>query len=306
MKTKTSVAILLVIFGLMSMSCNKEKLFQQPTIEVLGYELKGLPTDSAHIDVNIKLTSTDKRSVHLADVDYQVNIEGYLSGVEKCDIDKDIEPDSSLEMTLPLTLATDDAIQLLSMLDKGQSLDYTVTGTFHVDDPFYNLLDFPINISGSAKVEVGFEEYFEQPDVNVDSVVTSYVTTEINGIPTSYTFNMRVYTTVTNKDNRSAVIDEIEYTPTIEGKTAAKGYYSDTHTEDFSIEAGASDTVSFPLTLSFGATDGAVFLSKLMDGYADYIVEGTFHTIKVDGEAADFKLPLYVEGSAPISVIQVK
>ena len=105
------------------------------------------------------------------------------------DIDTDIEAYDSLDMTLPLTLATNDVIKLLVKLNNGQSLAYHVTGTFNVDDPFYNLMDFPIDIEGSAYVEVGIDEYFEQPDVTVNKVTGTYIVYTNGLVPTGYKFD---------------------------------------------------------------------------------------------------------------------
>jgi hypothetical protein len=67
-----------------------------------------------------------------------------------------------LDLTLPLTLKTTDAIQLLSKLDAGQELSYTVHGAFHLDKAILNKIALPINITGTALVETGFEDFFKQ------------------------------------------------------------------------------------------------------------------------------------------------
>ncbi len=306
MKLKNfSLPTILLILALL-FSCNKENLFQQPSIKILSISLQDLPKDSAHLNINIELINNDKRSVHLADAQYQADIEGFLSGIQACKIDQDIETDIPLKLSLPLTLATEDAIQLLSMMDKGQTLDYQVTGTFHVDDPFYNLLTFPLDIQGTAEVDLGFEAFFNQPGVVVNEITGTYVIHTTAGIPTGYTFNLNVNTTITNNDSRSAEIDEVEYTPVIEGQTAEKSYYSDTYSNNLVLGAGDSVTLDLPVTLELNNTEGLNFLTALSDGYASYTVKGIFHTVKVDEQATDFNLPLYVEGEVPITVVRTK
>jgi LEA14-like dessication related protein len=296
------ITILLTVFA----SCKKEDLFTQPSLDVTGISLKELPKDSAHLSVTVKVTDNDKREANIADVDYNVSIEGYKASEEHQILNKSISPDAPLTLTLPLTLATDDAIQLLKKLNKGESLSYTVTGTFHVNDKKLKTFDLPLNISGKATVDVGFDDFFKQPTVHVDSIGGTYSVSG-NVLNLQYTFNLLVHCSITNNNSTSAEIDEVNYVVTTEGVKSDKEKYSDTHTKNIIIDGNQTINVDLAVKYVMGNAQGAELLSGLTDGSANYIVEGTFHTIKVGGQSADFKLPLYEKGSVPVtSLVQAK
>ncbi len=291
-----------VLIGLVSLSsCSKEDLFEQPSIEVTGYSLKDLPGEFTHLEIDIILTNNDTREVHLADVEYQVVIEEISSEVEESDIDMEIPVNTPLELTLPLTLVTNDAIQLLAKLDAGEELEYSVTGTFHVDDAILKRFDFPINIQGTAYVEAGFEDFYEQPEVIVNEMEGSY---SILGL-TSYQFDFDVDCSVENIDVRDVLIDEVEYVVYIEGVQSETHLYSDSYSANFAIAGETTETLVLPVRLTLGISGGLTLVSALSDNTVEYIVKGTFHAIEVDGTAADFLLPLYVEGSVPATMLSL-
>ncbi|MEA2076482.1 MAG: LEA type 2 family protein [Candidatus Marinimicrobia bacterium] len=273
-------------------------LFEQPTIEVTGYELLDLPGDTTFMNITMLLTNNDTRTAHIYDADYQVVVDGISALPEYVIVDQTI-PIDTITLTMPLTLLTADAIQMLTKLDEGESLDYVVTGTFHIDDPVLEEFDLPIDISGTATIDVGFEDFYDQPEVTVIAIDGTY---RINGF-TSYTLNFDVDCSVQNLDSREATIDEVEYTVTIEGVKSNKHYYSNTYSTNFVIAGSATEALTLPVTFNIGISAGAALVAAVADGSADYIVEGTFHVILVDGTAADFTLPLYIEGSVPATMV---
>lgn len=304
MKTNNFVILLISLAVISLSSCNKEKLFLQPSIEVTGYTLEALPKDSAHLTIDLILKNNDKRSAHIKDANYVAVIDGYTAQAEYCIIDKDIVGNDSLALSLPLTLLTSDAIQLLKKLDKGEELNYVVTGTFHVDDPKLSRFDLPIDIKGSTFVDVGFDDFFKQPEISVKKVTGTYT---INGFPpTGYTFHLKDSCVVKNMDEHSAVIDEVEYTATIEGEKSEKSYYTDTYSTDLSIAGSDSVSLVLPVVLNLNNSEGLALVQGLSDGTADYIIEGTFHVKSTDGTQSDFTLPLYTTGSCPVSVVEAK
>ncbi len=274
------------------------KLFIQPSIEITGYELLELPGDTAFLNIYMLLTNNDTRTAHIYDIDYQVVVDGISALPEHVIIDETI-PVDTITLTMPLTLLTDDAIQILNKLDAGESLPYAVTGTFHIDDPVLENFDLPIDISGTATVDVGFEDFFNQPEVTVNNMSGNY---HINGF-TSYTISYNVNCTVENLEARSATVDEIEYTVTIEGTKSGKHYYSNTYSSDFQIGASATENLTLPVTFNLSFASGAAMVAALADGTVEYVVEGTFHVILVDGTEADFTLPLYITGSVPATMV---
>jgi LEA14-like dessication related protein len=274
------------------------QLFAQPTIEVTGYELLELPGDTTFMNITMLLTNNDTRTAHIYDADYQVVVDGISALPEYVIVDQTI-PIDTITLTMPLTLLTADAIQILDKLDAGESLPYTCTGTFHLDDPVFEQFDLPIDIFGTATVDVGYEDFYDQPVVTVNNMSGNY---HINGF-TSYTITYDVNCTVQNLEARTATVDEIEYTVTIEGTKSGKHYYSNSYVTDFLIGASATENLTLPVSFNLNLSSGAAMVAALSDGTVEYIVEGTFHVILVDGTEADFTLPLYVTGSVPATMI---
>ena len=299
MKKERLIIILLVFIAFTMFSCDKEDLFDQPSIEVTGYSLRELPGEYAYLDIDMLVTNNDSREALIKDVEYQVIIEGLVSEEENQVINQTIRTSTPLELTLPLTLKTNDAVKLLAKLDTGEELAYSVTGTFHVDQAVLKLFDLPINIEGTAFVDVGFEEFYDQPEVTVTEITGDYT---INGI-TSYTFNLDADCVVENIDSRDVIIDEVEYVVFIEGVESETHLYSDTYSTDINIAGGSEIDLTLPVTLNLGITEGATLAAAMLDGTVSYTIEGTFHAIKVDGATSNFILPLYVTGSVPASLI---
>jgi len=250
------------------------------------------------MNITMLLTNNDTRTAHIYDADYQVVVDGISALPEHVIVDQTI-PVDTITLTMPLTLLTADAIQILDKLDAGESLPYTCTGTFHLDDPVFEDFDLPIDISGTATVDVGYEDFYDQPVVTVNNMSGNY---HINGF-TSYTITYDVNCTVQNLEARTATVDEIEYTVTIEGTKSGKHYYSNSYVTDFLIGASATENLTLPVSFNLNLSSGAAMVAALSDGTVEYIVEGTFHVILVDGTEADFILPLYVTGSVPATMI---
>ena len=296
MKTKNLI-IISTLLGLMTLfSCKNKDAFEQPTIDVKGFSLQELPGEYTNLNVDIELTNNDSREATIADASYQVVIEGAASENMTADINKEILVGTPLKLTLPLTLKTKDAIQLLAKLDAGQQLNYSVTGTFHADEPIIKRFDLPIDVQGTANVDVGYEDFYEQPDVTVTDISVSSSGDDVSG----YTYNFDVSCDVKNNDTRSVSTDEIEYTVTIAGLTSETHLYSDTYTYNFSVNGGATTSLTLPVTLNLSASQKTDLDNAIAAGTVNYSVEGTFHAVEVDGSPTDFILPLYITGSISV------
>ncbi len=278
------------------------ELFEQPTVDVTGYTLLELPGEHTYLTIDIVVTNNDTREVEILDIDYQVDIEGVLSLEESETINQTIQVGTPLELTLPVTLVTEEAIELLSILDAGENLNYHVLGTFHVNEPVLNLFDLPIDITGSASVDIGFEEFFQQPDIEVNSIDADYTTSGFP-VPVSYTIQMDVNTTIENIDSHNVIIDEVEYVVTIEGQESELHYYSDTYSTNISMAGSSTMDLVLPVTMILNSSEGASLISGMSDGTADYIIEGIFHAIDIEGNSVDIVLPLYDTGTAPATVV---
>lgn len=297
MKFTTAILSILSVFALFS--CSIENLFEQPEIQVIGYRLLELPADTAFLEIDMTVTNMDKRQVHVADVDYQVVLEGITLPEQHATVDTDIYPDSTIDMTLPLAMVTSDAIKILAKLDAGEELTYSVTGLFHVDDPVYNLFDLPLMVSGTAEVDAGYEDFYEMPGVSLGDISGNFTQNSSD----SYIFDFEVACLVQNNDDRAATIDEIEYTVTIEGIQSETHHYSDRYNFPFHLDGNASDSLTLPLLLTLDAESGAQLATAIQDGSIDYSVEGIFHTTNVDSIDLDFSLPLYLTGSTDADIL---
>ncbi len=297
MKTKNLI-IILTVFGTISLfSCKNKDLFEQPSIEITGISLQELPDEYTHLNIDMKVTNNDSREAQIADVAYQAVIEGVTSEAMTSDINKEILVGTPLELTLPLTLKTKDAIKLLAKLDAGQKLDYSVTGTFHVDEPVLKRFDLPVDIQGTADVDAGYEDFYKQPDVTVTDLTVSSSGDDASG----YTYNFDVTCDVKNNDTKNVSIDEIEYTVTIAGLTSETQLYSDTYSENFVINGGETVSLTLPVTFNnITASQKTDLDNAITSGTVNYSVEGTFHAVEVDGTVTDFILPLYVTGSISV------
>ncbi len=293
---KNSIILLSVLALLGILSCNKNKLFEQPTVEVNGFTLKGLPGEYTDLDVDISVINNDKREAKIKDVEYTVVIEGFTAETEQVEVNQMIYTDETLDLTLPLRIRTKDAVQLLMKLDAGQELNYTATGTFHVDEPVKNLFDLPLDVEGTAIVDVGFEDFYEQPEVIVNAI--DIVSSEEGTGTVTYTFD--VDCTVENMDARSVQLDEVEYIVTIEGIESSTHLYSETYASDLSIAGNGTVDLTLPVTIVMNSDEEAAFSAAVESGTIDYIVEGTFHAIRIESTTSDFLLPLYVTGSIDV------
>ncbi len=290
------IAIILMM-GLLS--CKKEKMFEQPTVELNGYSLEGLPGEYTNLIVDIVVTNNDDREATIKEAMYIVSIEGYIAEKETVEINKKITAGGSLELSLPLKLVTNDAVQILKKLDAGGELAYTVTGSFRVSDPVLKLFDWPIDIEGTASVKAGFEDFFQQPGIIINELTYTY---QLKGF-TSYTFDVEANSTVVNQDDREAVIDEVEYTVNVEGVQSETHLYSNVYDTDIQMAPGDSLQLILPVNMVLDPVEGATLVTALADDSADYTIEGTIHVISIEGASTDFFLPLYETGRVAISEI---
>jgi len=293
-------SLFIIILSLLTLfSCSIEDLFIQPEVEITGYTLLELPADTAFLEIDMLVTNMDKRQVHVADVDYEVVLEGITLPTQTTILDRDIYPDSTIAMTLPLSMLTDDAIKILAKLDAGEELEYSVTGLFHVDDPIYNLFDIPLIVSGVANVDAGYEDFYNMPTVTLIDIAGNFTA---NGTD-SYIFDFNVTCAVHNNDARRAMVDEVEYTVTIEGISTDLHQFSDTYPDGLSLEGNGDDTLTLPIMLTLDATTGAQLASAIQDENIEYSVEGIFHATEVDSIDSDFTLPLYLNGSTNADIL---
>jgi hypothetical protein len=302
-KSYIYVLLFLVAVLLLFLSCDLKNFFEQPTVEVEDFSLRELPGDMTKLDLNVTITNNDHREGNIGNTTYTAVIEGIESEAMEYALNETIPVDTPLQTILPLDITTDGAAYLLSKLENGEELTYQVTGTFHEID---RNLDLPIDITGTALVEVGYEEYFEQPEVTVNDVTGTY---SINGMPpSSYTFDLMVNCDVQNMDVHSATIDEVEYIVYLEGVPSDTELYEPDPDIFIDSHGEPGDTVNLDLPVVFNTntSEGATIVAGASDdGKVAYIVEGTFHAMtELNDEPADFYLPLYVTGETSATIVQ--
>lgn len=298
---KLLVIIFIFIIFFIIFSCDLKNFFEQPSVDIEGVSLTELPNEWTNLDVEVIITNNDDREGNIGEIAYQAVIEGIESEEMTYNLDETIPVDTPLGTTIPLKITTEGASFLLSKLEKGKSLNYTVTGTFHEVD---RNLDLPLDIEGTALVEIGYEEYFAQPEVTVNEVTGTYT---INGY-TSYTFDLIVDCDVKNMAPYAATIDEVVYTVYLEGVPSEEEIYLPDPDIAISANGEAGDLVNLNLPVEFntGVTDGMAIASGASDdGQVEYVVEGTFHALtEINNEAMDFYLPLYVTGETSANIVQ--
>lgn len=299
MKLLNNILIALSFIAIMSCSFLLETFFKQPEVQVTGYTLLELPGDTASLEIDILVTNMDKRQVHVADVDYDVELEGISFPGQHANINMDIVPDSTIAMTLPFNMATENAMKILAKLDAGEELNFHVTGLFHVDDPIFKLFDLPLNVEGSAEVEAGYEDFYIMPSAEVLEMNGNFVQDGSD----SYVFTFNVLCAIQNNDPRSATVSEVEYKVNIEGVESELHQLSNAYPNGLTLAGNGNDTLTLPIVLNLDATAGATLATALQDDNLDYVVEGSFHAIKVDTLDIDFILPLYLEGTINTSFL---
>jgi len=302
---KNYLFLFLIILGilLMSTSCDMKNFFKQPTVEVEGYTLVELPTEVTKLNLDITITNNDSREAYITDVTYIANIEGVVSEEMETTLNKDVPVGTPLEATIPLNLPTEGAVLLLSKLENGEELHYRVIGTFHVEDDDLGEFHLPLDIEGDSLVDVGYEEYFEQPEITVNNITGSYT---INGF-TSYTFNLIVNCTVQNMDSHSATVDKVVYKVYLEGVPSNQEVYYPNPVISLAAHGQAGDSVdlNLPLVFNTNPAQGAQIVAGASDSTLNYTIEGTFNatTELTPGRPTTFTLPLYKTGTVPATII---
>ncbi|MCK4797707.1 MAG: hypothetical protein KAT05_10010 [Spirochaetes bacterium] len=290
----SSIIICIFSFVIIFFGCNLANWFKQPTVDVKDYTLTELPTEYTKLDVDVVVTNNDWRNAAVTTVTYKAEIEGVDSKSMTHKLNETLIAGQALDITMPLTLPTEGAALLLKKLGKGQKLDFTITGIFHVDDPCLSTFDLPLNTSGKAKVDVGYEEYFAQPEVEVNSFTVTSVT------PGLFTtdIDLSVDITVTNMDTHDATIDEVEYIVNIEGVKSDEEIYNTTFNIAAANLIGDDDEEDLTMTnISLHDVSNITLAAWTLAGHVSYTVTGTFHAETDLGNGPiEFYLPLYVTG----------
>jgi len=282
--------ILLIIATLVS--CKKEKLFVQPTTEIVGYSLREFPGDSIYLDIDVEITNNDDREVNISEIEYQVVVEGISSSLETVVVDQEFKTDEPLFLTLPLTVATKDALELFGDIETGEELAYNIIGKISFNDPILKLFDMPINMSGTAMVDIGYDEYFEQPEIAISSISADYEFVSL----TEYRFNFVLGCMVSNPVPFDVLINEMEYVITLEGIVSEDHRYTEINTENLLLPAEGAKTIDLPISFTLKLEDALPLIENLSDGKVSYGIDGTIYIIEVNEVPFLYEVPFILEG----------
>jgi LEA14-like dessication related protein len=302
------------ILGLLSVilitaGCSLDSMFQQPQVTVIDYELVELPGDTTKLLIECDIKNMDSHDGDVKSVTYVAVIEGVTSLNMTYTTPFTMKGNQTLRMKLPLTLPTAEAALLLDKLNAGKSLNYTVTGKFTADT-FLGTQELSLNVSGTAAVEVGIEDFFIQPFVEMNETEGFYVT-DIGSPPPPFGSNQPVKINikeviVSNKDAHNATVKQMVYTVNLEGVNSEKMTYTPSSPIPISNTGtpGAQIVMSnLPMNFSYASLIGVLNFAASGSYYVDYTIIGTV-LIEADlgSGPIEFYLPVNTSGSNTLLV----
>jgi LEA14-like dessication related protein len=273
-------------------SCKKERIFLEPGVEIISYSLTEFPGEYLHLNITVEITNNDDRQPNINEVEYQVFIEGLTSEPEIFVVDTIFRTDEPLELTLPLTFKTDEALELVDQLEVGQELSYQVVGSISFNDPILKLFTIPVDVSGTAIVDMGFDEFYEEPTVLLSDIQIDYKIIDW----TSYQFIINTSCLVDNPNPFDVTIDEVVYTVKVENVLSETNRYSDSHDEAFLMEKDAVSKLELPVVINLELIEALDLIEAISDGFISYWVEGVLHVSAVNGVAMDLNVPFELAG----------
>jgi LEA14-like dessication related protein len=286
--------------------CSLDSMFQQPQVTVIDYELVELPGETTKLLIECDVKNMDSHDGDVKSINYVAVIEGVTSESMTYNTPFTMLGNQTLRMKLPLTLPTADAALLLDKLNAGKSLSYTVTGKFTADT-FLGTQELSLNISGSAFVDIGIEDFFLQPSVEMNETAGFYVTSL--GNPPFFTQPITIEikeVIVSNNDAHSASVKKMDYTVNIEGVNSQKMTYTPgTPIPIASAQSNGAQIVmsNLPMNFSYTALIGVVNVAASGNYYVDYTIIGT---VLIEADLGDgpleFYLPINTSGSNTLLV----
>lgn len=310
---KKIVFMMLVIF-LTNAGCSLDDVFKQPRIAVIDYELIELPGEFTKMLIECDITNMDSHSGQVSSMKYTVDIEGVTSEAMTVNTNFTMDGNATIRIKLPLTLKTATAAPLLKKLNKGEALNYKVTGNFTANT-ILGVQTLSLDVSGSAQLKIGIEDFFEQPyivmDENQGFEVTAIGSPPVpivkpNGSPVEVVIKDVV---VSNKDIHSAKILNVVYTVNIEGAKSQK-MTNDYSSSPVSISAVGQigDQISLtnlPIQFAYSDLIPAIdIVGSKTNYYVAYTITGMF-LAEADlgaGTNQQFYLPLNTSGTNTLFV----
>ncbi|NPV02024.1 MAG: hypothetical protein HPY53_11650 [Brevinematales bacterium] len=291
-------------------SCSLDSMFQQPQVTVIDYELVELPGDTTKLLIECDVKNMDSHDGDVKSINYVAVIEGVTSESMTYNTPFTMLGNQTLRMKLPLTLPTADAALLLDKLNAGKSLSYTVTGKFTADT-FLGTQELKLNISGSAAVDVGIEEFFQQPSVEMNET-KGFLVTSIGSpgvpplVPATPVVIQIKEVIVSNKDIHGAAVIKMDYTVNIEGVNSEKMSYTPSSPIPIaSAQSNGAQIVMSNMSVNFSYTSllGVVSFTTVKTNHVDYTIIGTvLIEANLGTSNMQFYLPINTSGSNTLLV----
>jgi hypothetical protein len=299
MKTcKNIILILFVCMSIQLMRCSVKDWFKQPRLTYNSYRLLQLPTETTNLMVNADVKNEDLQNGDITSITYTATVEGVPSLEMTYGQNIKIKSGETQTRDMPLTFTTDGSLALLSKINKGTPLNYTVTGSFEAET-FFGSYKLPLDIAGSAVVIVDIDDFFKQPSVEVQSF-------KLNSTTPACTFSgcssgtMNITAKLTNNAQYGATVKSVKYTVTIEGLTSDQMTYSSQMV--FDPNGGAVYTLTrndlpVSFTVSIGNITSIVSLWSKVNSQVNFHINGTMTVNStIGGISQDFVLPLSTTG----------
>ena len=276
--------------------------FVQPSVIVNTVELDGLPgVETTNLLVRVTIQNNDTRGADITRLEYTVVIEDVSSNRMDVDLNRSIPGGGSIDVVLPLAMPTTQSSAVLARMQKGAPIEYEITGTIYIDNAFANAL--PLDVRGETSVSIGYEEYFSQPEIEVENFTITAIDTTSLLTSSTVTVTLDARITVTNTSEYAAVISSIDdYVVGVGSASSVRA----SHTESFFIGAGGTANAKHTLNITAVELEG-VSWTAAWDWYTaqhvSVLITGRFTATADIGEGDTvFVLPLRVVTSIEMDV----
>lgn len=233
---------------------------QRPSLTFREVRFTGWSLDSVRLDLVYELDNPYDVPLRLAQVAYQLEVEGrrIVSGAPKEGLS--IRPRRKQTLSFPATIHFLDVIPAVTALFSKQSLGYRASGRLGVDTPL-GIVSMPLSKSGDISVP-------KLPKVEITGIQAPRITAQ------GATLSLGL--SVENRNAFPLPLDSIDWAFQVDKHRVATG-------STVASAVGGSQTrqVQIPIQLGAGAMAGAA-RSLLSGGQADVGLQGSLRLGKVD------------------------
>lgn len=227
-----------------------------PTAALSGMSLDDIGADGLRLLADVRVDNPLATALPLVDIGYTLTSGGarFVDGAAA--LDGSVPARGSRVVQLPIAVAYQDVLGVLSGVRPGSVVPYEAALTMNVDAPLLGPLSLPLSTTGELPVPT-------VPKVRVASVDWD----ELSLSRASGTLRLAVE----NTNDFPVDVDELSYGVALGGLDVASGRLTSTP----SLEPGQSSTIEIPLSLSLSQL-GSAALSVLGGDSADFAATGAF------------------------------